>query len=252
MSEAGIRAAGSGMTSGAVGAMGTAGTAGKKTGLDWWSDRAWIKFGCVVSFVMMVAILVNWHEWGTGVKVLAAVAVLIPLHVVEEWVFPGGFHYQYNTALYGSDVPNAYPMCRLSDMITNLMATFLYIGLAIVALCNGGHVNPGMLMGTVAFAALEFGMHTYMGVRMYLRFKGAGKTTIYGPGSITAYFGFVPLGAISLWCLNGATITGLDWCICAGILAFIAVVCILIPENIIKRKDTPYCFASAGYFERFM
>lgn len=223
-----------------------------KTGLNKWCDKAWIKFGIVISFVMMAVILIFWNDWGDDLKVIAAISVLIPLHVVEEWVFPGGFHYQYNTVLYNSDKPNHYPMCRLSDMFTNLIATFLYIGLTIYSVCSGNTVVPGMLMGTIAFCALEFCLHTFMGVKMYFKFKSKGKTTIYGAGSFTAYFGFLPLGIIAFLCLQGASITATDWIICIAILAFIAVVCILIPENIIKNKDTKYYFDSAGYYERFI
>lgn len=222
-----------------------------KKGLNWWCDRAWIKFGCLITAIMVGLMLWQWNNWGTDLKVICLVAALIPMHVVEEWVFPGGFHYQYNVGLYKSEKPNYYPMCRLSDMYTNLIATFLYMALTFVSMANGNHVNPGMLMGTIAFSALELFMHTMMGIKMYIKFKAKGKTTIYGPGSLTAYFGFGVLGIISLYCLNGVAVTGSDWAICIGILLFIGVVCILIPENIIKKNDTPYFFKSAGYFERF-
>lgn len=223
-----------------------------KRNWSWWCDRAWIKFGCVLTAIMMSLMMLNWEKWGPDLKVVCAVAMLIPMHVVEEWVFPGGFHYQYNVGLFHSEVPNNYPMCRLSDMYTNLLATFLYMLITFSAMADGNTVRPGILMGTIAFTCLELFMHTLMGCKMYFRFKEDGKTTIYGPGSFTAYFGFVPLGIIAYYCIKDASITVFDWVICFGILAFIAVVCILIPEGIIKRKDTPYYFSNAGYFERFM
>lgn len=149
-------------------------------------------------------------------------------------------------------MPNAYPMCRLSDMWTNLVTTFLYIGLAIYCECNGGEVPVGMLLGTLIFCCLELCMHTVFGTIMYFRFKDKGKKTIYGPGSITAYFGFLPLGVISVFGIYGAEVTGLDWGIAAGILAFILFIAILIPETIIKRKDSPYSFKDEGYYARFL
>lgn len=42
-------------------------------------------------------ILLNWESWSTELKIVASVAALMPVHVIEEWVFPGGFHYQYNS-----------------------------------------------------------------------------------------------------------------------------------------------------------
>lgn len=220
-----------------------------RTKLDLWCDRAWIKFGCMITAIMVICLLINWQNWSLEIKLLASIAALIPIHVVEEWVFPGGFHYQYNVGIYGSDKPNHYPMCRLSDMYTNLIATFLYIFLTIFAL--NYHVTAGMLMGTFAFCALEFVLHTVMGIKMYIRFHSQGKTTCYGPGSITAYLGFFPIGILCLYALQGKMITSFDWIICIAILLFIAVICILIPENIIKDKNTKYAFQSSGYFERF-
>lgn len=222
-----------------------------KTGMNRWCDRTWIKFGCMITMIMTILILINWTQWTTELKIIAAVAALIPIHVVEEWVFPGGFHYQYNTTLYHSEQPDRYPMCRMSDMITNLAATFLYIGLTIASVCIG-EVITGVIMGTIGFCALEFCLHTVFGIVMYRRFKSKGKSTIYGPGSLTAYLGFLVFGVVLLYCMDGRYITGADIAICIGILAFIAVICILIPENLIKRKDSKYYFESSGYFERFL
>ena len=56
--------------------------------------------------------------------VIAAISVLIPLHVIEEWVFPGGFHYHYNTVMKSKQL-DRYPMSRLTDMLTNFIATIL-------------------------------------------------------------------------------------------------------------------------------
>lgn len=42
-----------------------------------------------------------------------------------------------------------------------------------------------------------------------------------------------------------------DWIICGVILAIIAFCCILIPENIIKKKDNDYFFKSNGYYDRY-
>ena len=57
----------------------------KRTGLDWWSHRAWIKFSCIIAAVVTIMILINWENWSTELKVVASIAALIPIHVVEEW-----------------------------------------------------------------------------------------------------------------------------------------------------------------------
>lgn len=121
----------------------------ERTFWDWWCDRAWIIFGCYITALMTVLILWNWEAWPVDLKLIAAVAALIPIHVVEEWVFPGGFHYQYNTVLYRSEQPERYPMCRLSDMYTNLVATFFFMALTFYGMANGNYVKTGVLMGMI-------------------------------------------------------------------------------------------------------
>jgi hypothetical protein len=227
--------------------------AGKKTGWDWWCTRAWIKFGLLITAGVTVWILANFTSWPYELMVVAAVAALVPVHVVEEWVFPGGFHFQYNTFLWKSDEVDRYPMCRLSDMYTNLIATFFYLALALwCALANGCQVPTGVIMGTIGFSILELVLHTFFGTQAWLRFRKDGKTTIYGPGSITAYLGFGVLGAILCWAMVGRAIMPVDWAVCAGVLAVIGLGCVLGPETIIKRHGNRYFFESAGYFERFL
>ncbi|MDO5862031.1 MAG: HXXEE domain-containing protein [Thermoplasmata archaeon] len=224
----------------------------KKRDMDWWCDRAWIKFGLLITAAMTIAILVFWDDWSTELKVTAAMAALIPVHVVEEWVFPGGFNYQYNVALYKSDVPDRYPMSRISDMFTNLVTTVFYVVLTAYSAYTGS-VHTGILLGTLVFCCLEFFAHTMMGVRMYYMFRDRGKTTIYGPGSITAYLGFTVFAVILIRCLDGVSIGTEDILVGVGLLAFIAVVCILIPENATKSKENErYAFRGNGYFDRFL
>ncbi len=107
-------------------------------------------------------------------------------------------------------------------------------------------------MGTFAFSVIECLAHTVMGTIMFFKFRSKGKTTIYGPGSITAYWGFMPIGFIAFDDLQDISIGMKEWAWCIGILLFIIVCCILIPENLIKNKDTAYPFRSAGYYEKYI
>lgn len=222
-----------------------------KKNLDWWCCRAWVKFGFALTLVITIATLINWETWSDEVKILASVAALIPVHVIEEWVFPGGFHYHYNL-LMKSKEPNSTPMCRLSDMFTNLLTTVMYALLTIYCLIRGS-VPAGLLLATLCFSALEVFAHTLFGTLMYFRFHDKGKTTIYGPGSITAYLGFGVIGTLSWYSIRSIQIQGSDIALCLIVLGIILFLFILIPENIIKRvKKTPYAFESAGYYQRFL
>lgn len=217
-----------------------------------WSYRAWIIFGLLVSMGTLIYVLSTFNVYDYRFRTIALIAVLIPLHVVEEWVFPGGFHYQYNVLLHRSETPNAYPMNRVSDMWTNLLTTFFYLGLAIYTACSNYLYVGGILLGTIAFCTLEVCLHTFFGFKMYLKFKDKGKKTIYGPGSITAYFGFLPLLVLSCYGLIGYNLTWVDCLIAAGILLFIALIAITVPESTLKKKDSPYYFKDEGYYTRFL
>lgn len=188
---------------------------------------------CVIAVLMTGWILLCWNTWSTELKIIAAIAALIPLHVLEEWVFPGGFHYQYNS-FFGSELPDRYPMCRLSDMITNLTATVLYMILTAICVIRG-YVSNGMVLGTVVFCFLELVVHTVFGIFMYVKLRAKGKTTIYGPGSITAYWGFTVFGVMLLYAMEQRTVISGDW-IEAGIPLQLVVSCFL---KIFSRIRTP-------------
>ncbi len=219
---------------------------------SWWCHRAWIKFSLCITGVVSVAILMYWNEWSTPIKVLAAIGALVPIHVVEEWVFPGGFHYQYNVFAFRSDQPDRYPMCRLSDTITNLLATFLYVILALWYVLNGSEVPASVILMTIGFCILEVVIHSYFGIAAWLRFCSVGKTTIYGPGSITAYLGFGVFGTILCYSLADYTITSSDWLWAAVELVTMLVCVVVLPEQFVKNRNTRFIFPSAGYYERFI
>lgn len=218
-------------------------------GLSNWADRAWIKFGCTLTAAMTLMILYNWRIWSTDLKVIAAVAALIPVHVIEEWVFPGGFHHHYN-ALQKSDQLDRYPMNRVSDMITNLFATFLYLGTSLVSINHG--VSKGVILATLIFSALEVILHTIFGIWAYQTYRHQGKSTIYAPGSITAYLGFGGLGVILWDSFKGSVIRAGDWLLALGFLAALFGLGIILPESKLKSKSSPYYFESQGYYQRFL
>ena len=224
----------------------------KKDFWSWWCYRSWIKFSLCVTTLVTIAILIWWNEWSVPVKIFAAIGALIPIHVVEEWVFPGGFFYQYNTFAFRSDIPYRYPQNRLSDTITNLLATFLYVILALWYVLTGSAVPASVILMTIGFCILEVVIHSYFGIMAWLRFRSVGKTTIYGVGSVTAYFCFAPFGAILCYSLADYAITGSDWLY--GIIELIVMlICVVVlPEQFTKSRDTRFVFPSAGYYERFL
>lgn len=213
--------------------------------LNKWCEKTWMYVLYFTGIIMTAVLIFNWNEWSWIQRVLSTITIIIPLHVLEEWQLPGGFHYQYNTCM-GSKYPNKYPMNRLTDMLTNSLAQVLFIGLIIYG------ANAGIMIAITIFSALEVIAHSFFGYKMYKIFKSRGKKTIYGPGSITAYGGFGVVGVLSfIWLLQNGT-TGHDWLVGITILVFMFIGLILIPEQLLKKEDNEYEFSSAKYYEKYI
>ena len=68
--------------------------------LDRWCDNQWIVFLCVTATVVAVLTAIFWAAMPLGSKAGAFVAFIMAFHVLEEWKFPGGLHYFYNTSIF--------------------------------------------------------------------------------------------------------------------------------------------------------
>ena len=68
--------------------------------LDRWCDNQWIVFLCVTATVVAVLAAVFWDVMPLGSKAGVFVAFIMAFHVLEEWKFPGGLHWFYNTSVF--------------------------------------------------------------------------------------------------------------------------------------------------------
>lgn len=116
--------------------------------------------------------------------------IVLALHVLEEWRFPGGFHYMYNI-MKDSDLPDRYPMNQPSDMWTN------WLGIIFGCFCLIIGITPLLATMQLLLCLGEMQSHFSGGVFVKKRFKAQGKQTIYNPGLFTTLFGYIPL-AIAL------------------------------------------------------
>lgn len=223
----------------------------KKDVFNQWCKTAWLKVSLVISGIMLVLMLINWTNWSTALKCVAVITALVPVHATEEWIFPGGFAYQYNLFLNKSEYPTCYPMNRASDMITVLGTTIMYGLLTIYFAITAADVPSGILLGATCFSALEVSVHTFFGIKAYFRFRDKGKTTIYGTGSMTAYTGFLVLGIIMLRQIILMGLSVSDIVLCIVILGITSILC-FVPEAVFKDKNSPYAYSSAGYYDRYL
>jgi len=223
----------------------------KKCTFDHWCKTAWLKFSLIITGCMLILMLINWNTWSTPLKCIAVVAALVPVHATEEWIFPGGFAFQYNLFLNKSEYPNCYPMNRASDMVTVLGTTIMYALITCYFAITGADVPCGILLGAFCFSALEVSVHTFFGIKAYLKFKAKGKTTIYGTGSMSAYTGFLIIGLIMLHEILTLGISGKDVILCIMILGITSVLC-FVPEIKFKDKNSPYAYPNSGYYEKYL
>jgi hypothetical protein len=207
----------------------------------------WLYVIIFIAGIILGLLLANWHTWDLGTKLFADATILLPLHVLEEWHFPGGFHTMYNLMKH-SDHPDCYPMNQLSDMWTNLIGvifgcTVLFIG-----------VNPVFLIMQLFLCCAEIGGHLSGGIFAYRKFKKQGKQTIYNPGLFTAAVGYFPLGLGIIYCLLREQIPAL-WEIPLALCCSLALGAFSLKgvEKLCMDPHSPYGFSwGDGYFSRYI
>lgn len=176
-----------------------------------------------------------------------AIIVLI-LHVLEEWVIPGGLHYSYNIS-HGSTLLNCYPMNRLTDMITN----FGGVVLGCIVWKVWGFKTTSAL-AVMLFSAFEVGIHVFIGTQDFLTFAPYGMNILYSPGLITSLFGFLPVSialAHQLFCEKSKRPTGKQWGMAILAIMLGCFLLIDLPETLLGSENTLYGFTNRGYYERF-
>ena len=225
--------------------------------LDRWCDNLWLIALSILGVVVAILLVLNWNSWTPGAKGGAFLAIIMPLHVFEEWKFPGGLHYIYNIIFGPRTAANQhldrYPMSRFTDMITN-------IGLAVIPLIYAVFAQLyGMSNSTaICIIILSFGevlAHTIVGGYSLKRYRHAGKRTIYCPGFFTAYTLFLPAGIYL--CTQLTAVTAID--LLDGVLAMVilGVVCVPLQEIplkkwVMKQQGKPFAFASPKYYAKFV
>ncbi len=206
----------------------------------------WLYVITAISGVIIGIAAVKRNDWDLQTKIFAFATALLPLHVLEEWRFPGGFHYMYNI-MAKSEKPDCYPMNQLSDMFTNLIGVIF----GIVVLFVG--VNSIFLIMQLFLCIAEIFGHTKGGIFSYKRFKAKGKKTIYNPGMFTAIFGYLPVAtAIFVFFITDNPPLWWQWLIGIGCGIVLGTISLKFPEKVTQNENSPYGYDwGNGYFEKF-
>ncbi len=91
----------------------------------WFVSWGWMYCMVLMSVILTVQMTVHWRSWDALTKLGAFTVIVLTLHVWEEWVIPGGFHYIYNIASAPS-LRGSYPMNKVTDMVTNFGGAILW------------------------------------------------------------------------------------------------------------------------------
>lgn len=188
-------------------------------------------------------------DWSKENMLCTLAIIVLVLHVLEEWVIPGGLHYSYNIA-HGSSELSRYPMNRLTDMITNFGAVIL----GCIVLRFWGFRKPAAI-GVMLFSAFEVAIHVVIGISDMQLFGAYGMNTLYSPGLITSLFGFLPISiglAIELFKNGKDRPTLRQWAEGVGVMLLFCFLLIDLPESLLGDAESPYEFTNrGGFYEQY-
>lgn len=208
----------------------------------------WLYVMAAIAVVLGMKIFKNRKTWDK-INILCTFAIIVlVLHVLEEWVLPGGLHYSYNID-HGSDILSRYPMNRLTDMITN----FGGVVLGCVVLKFWGFRKPAGV-AVMLFSAFEVVIHIVIGITSMRTFGDYGMNTLYSPGLVTSLFGFLPVViglAKELFFSGKKRPTVKQWIIAVVAMFGFCFLLINLPEMVLGDENSPYAFTDRGYYERY-
>lgn len=225
--------------------------------LDNWCDELWIYFMCLVGGLSIGLLIANWNTWDAGVKAGLFGAIIMPFHVIEEWKLPGGLHHIYNVMFasrkYGNKYLNRFPMSRFTDMLTNIFLCLIPLVYALLAANHGLSADVSICM--ILFGFMELFAHTAVGIYSFVRYRSAGKRTIYDPGFGTSILMFLPASVYLIRNLPATTAS--NWLVGILLMVIMAVISVPLAEfpfrNWVRdRKDGAFVFENAKYYQKFV
>lgn len=208
----------------------------------------WLYVMAAIAIVLCIKIYNNWKDWDNINLLCTFAIVVLVLHVLEEWVLPGGLHYSYNID-HGSAILSRYPMNRLTDMITN----FGGVVLGCIVLKFWRFRKPAGV-AVMLFSAFEVVIHIVIGITSMKTFGDYGMNTLYSPGFVTSLFGFLPIViglAKELFFSGKMRPTIKQWIMAVVAMFSLCFLLINLPEMLLGDENSPYAFTNRGYYEQY-
>ncbi len=200
-----------------------------------------------IGIFLAIKVWKNRKTWDR-INILCTLAVIVlVLHVIEEWVIPGGLHYSYNFSHGSADLAR-YPMNRLTDMITN----FGGVVLGCIVLKFWGFRKPAGI-AVMLFSSFEVVIHVIIGIDSLNAFGKYGMQILYSPGLVTSVFGFLPITiGLAIYLLKKENRAHIKQWVMAVVAMFgFCFLLINLPEMVLGSENSSYAFTNRGYYERF-
>jgi hypothetical protein len=186
--------------------------------------------------ILFVAIAFFVGFWGGRIDPLRRILLLsfmsLLVHQFEEYALPGGFPPVFNIAWFReTDVPDRYPLNRMSSVCVN------------VFLAYPGYILPIVFPKLIwlGLAQILFGMVGQLVVHGIVINRKLGS--FYNPGLAVTVFLHLPIGIYYVWYVYAhRLIHPWHWIAGIGCAALGALVIVGLPVTLLRDRNSPYPF----------
>ena len=169
--------------------------------------------------------------------VTGLILISLPLHMFEERIYPGGFHYIYGLIFPMTQTQLVMLSCNVTVL---LFYTWLFVK-------KGS--KPWVAVMSCFFGSLEFVMHLYEGIVSMQAFPE--MSLPYSPGFIVTLVFMLPVSIYGFWQLGKQKLLTSTTLIKGfALMVFIAFTMVLLPNVIFNNSAYP--FPNNGFYDAFL
>jgi hypothetical protein len=201
--------------------------------------KIWLYLAFGIAGGMAVYLWQRWDEIPYQKRLFGLLVVLLPFHLFEARIFPGGFHWIYAFAFPGG--------------IVQTQLTALFCNLPIMVVLPFAFWKLGDRPWATVFVALfcfgEFAHHTREAVIGYQMFSAQGLALPYGPGWVTSILMGVIFVAAVVWLVRSRSFSARA--ILGGATATVLFAACLVAAPVFAFNDSAHHFPDNGFYEQF-
>ncbi len=192
--------------------------------------KHWHDIGGLIAMAMVGALALFGHRLSRPRLFSSLNFAALLVHQFEEYRFPGFFPGQFNRGMFKSQTPDRYPLNTHSAMIINAVIAWpLYL------LPVFWPKKAWLGLATVLFGWAQALGHGIVFPRI--------ANERYSPGFLASLLLHVPVGVAYVRAIKQEQpLARADWIKAVACLPLIAVGVIMVPQQLLKDKESPYRF----------